>query len=71
MEIIAIYTLPNCPICSMIKKKLDAKGLHYTEKPFDDLPDYVLEETNRAPVLYNGDIYMYSPKGMVDWIEAV
>lgn len=68
---IIIYTLPTCPICSMIKKKLEEKDLYYTEKPFEELPDYIQAETDRAPVLYNGDIYMYSPKGMVDWIEAM
>lgn len=66
---IELYTLPTCPICEMVKKKLNAKGIPYAERIFEDLPDFL--DTDRAPVLYNEDIYLLSPTEINNWIEAV
>ena len=71
MGIIELYTLPTCPICKVIKTKLDNLGYAYEEKSFEELPDYIKEETDRAPVLFNGDAYLYSPSDIIKWIEAV
>ncbi len=70
-----LYTLPNCPICMMVKKKLAEKGIPYTEHPFEELPS---ETTDRAPVLVVEDelhpgyfIYLLSPTEINEWIKAV
>ena len=70
MNEIELYTLPTCPICNMIKTKLEEYGFIYTEKSFDELPDYIKNETDRAPVLYNGEAYLYSPSDMNVWIKG-
>ena len=70
MGILELYTLPTCPICKVIKAKLDSNGYAYEEKSFEDLPEYIKEETDRAPVLFNGDVYLYSPTEIIKWIEG-
>ena len=71
-----LYTLPNCPICMMVKKKLTQKGIPYTEYTFEELPSEVT--TDRAPVLAVEDgahpgylIYLLSPTEINEWIKAV
>jgi len=39
------------------------------ERSFEELPENL--KTDRAPVLYNEDVYLFSPKEISDWIEAV
>ena len=46
---IVLYTLPTCPICEMIKKKLKDKQIPYEEEDFSKLPKYI--DTDRAPVM--------------------
>ena len=71
-----IYTLPTCPICEMVKKKLAAKEIPFVERNFEDLPKEL--ETDRAPVLAVDDgrhpgypIYLLSPTEINEWIKAV
>lgn len=71
-----IFTLPTCPICEMVKKKLTAKEIPFVERNFADLPKTL--ETDRAPVLAVDDgnhsdypIYLLSPLEINQWIEAV
>ena len=64
---IEIFTLPTCPICNMIKTKLHDNGYSYIERPFEELPDTI--KTDRAPVLFNGEEYLFSPLEMKKWIE--
>ena len=71
MKILELYTLPTCPICKVIKTKLDSNNYTYKEKSFEDLPDYIKQETDRAPVLFTGEVYLYSPTEITKWIEAV
>lgn len=66
---IELFTLPTCPICDMVKKKLNAKEIPYVERSFEELPNFL--NTDRAPVLYNEDVYLFSPKAINEWIEAV
>lgn len=66
---IELYTLPSCPICEMVKKKLNLKAVPYVERPFEDLPKEL--DTDRAPVLYTEARYLFSPKEINEWIEAV
>ena len=71
-----IYTLPTCPICEMVKKKLNMKAVPYVERPFSELPETL--ETDRAPVLAIDDAlhpgyatYLLSPMEINKWIEEV
>ena len=71
-----LYTLPTCPICEMVKKKLTLKEIPYIERSFEELPDSL--EVDRAPVLAVDDgahpgypIYLLSPMEINKWIEAV
>ena len=69
-----IYTLPTCPICEMIKKKLNLKEIPYVERSFEELPDFL--DTDRAPVLVIDDpkhpgyfIYLLTPTEINNWIK--
>lgn len=66
---IELFTLPTCPICEMVKKKLIMREIPYAERPFEELPSQL--DTDRAPVLYTEEKYLFSPKEIVDWIEAL
>jgi glutaredoxin len=66
---IELFTLPTCPICDMVKKKLNAKNIPFVERSFDELPESL--STDRAPVLYNEDIYLLSPTEINEWIKGV
>lgn len=66
---IKIYTLPTCPICEMVKKKLAVKNITYTELPFEQLPDFI--HTDRAPVVEIGMRYLLTPTEINDWIKEV
>ena len=68
-DMIELYTLPTCPICEMVKRKLAAKEIPFVERPFEELPETL--DTDRAPVLYNEDIYLLSPMEINEWIEGV
>ena len=59
-RMIYLYTLPTCPICEVIKKKLIAKQITFQERSFEE---YVgkLFNTEMAPVLFNGNAYLTSP----------
>ena len=78
---ITLYTLPTCPICEMIKTKLTAKGISYTEEDFSEVAEQL--HTDRAPVMQITDEVdlctnplevnlkvLFSPKEMVDWINS-
>ena len=71
-----LYTLPTCPICEIVKKKLAAKEIPFVERPFEELPKEL--ETDRAPVMAVDDglhpnypIYLLTPIEINKWIEAV
>ena len=69
-----VYTLPTCPICEMVKKKMTDKGLIFEEKPFELLPKEV--GVDRAPVLEIEDsdhsgwpLYLLTPSRINEWIK--
>lgn len=62
---IYLYTLPTCPICEMVKKKLNAKNIIFEEKPFEEGHFNI----DRAPVLFNGEVYLMSPTAINEWIK--
>jgi hypothetical protein len=71
-----IYTLPTCPICEMVKKKLTTKAIPFMEHSFEKLPEGI--DTDRAPVMavpdeYNRGhlVYLLTPTSINDWIKAV
>lgn len=62
---IYIYTLPTCPICEMVKKKMTDKNIIYQEIPFE-----LCElDTDRAPVVFTGEQYLMSPVEINNWIK--
>lgn len=63
-----LYTLPTCPICEMIKKKLQDKQIIYEEKSFEEGANSVFI-SDRAPVLYTGEQYLMSPVEINNWIK--
>ena len=72
---VELYTLSTCPICEVVKKKLNAKSILYAERPFEELPSYL--KVDRAPVLKTEDkmhegfsIYLLTPSEINDWIKA-
>ena len=67
--IVTIYTLPTCPICEMVKKKLTTKGISYLELPLQELPEFI--HTDRAPVMEVGMKYLMTPTEINDWIKEV
>ena len=71
---VELYTLPTCPICEMIKKKMQDKDIEYKEIPFEEGGF----DTDRAPIMViysnigvpNANIlYLDSPSDMVQWIN--
>lgn len=72
---VELYTLPTCPICEMIKKKMQDKGIEYKEIPFEE-GEF---NTDRAPIMriYNDKapasepdiLHLESPSDMVMWIN--
>lgn len=72
---VELYTLPTCPICEMIKKKLQDKKIEYKEIPFEEGGF----STDRAPVMRIYDntadvsrpdiLNLDSPSDMVMWIN--
>ena len=69
---VKLYTLPTCPICEMVKKKLQDKHIEYDEKPFEEgLNNIFTVET--APVLVvqeeGQDIIFTSPIVINTWIK--
>lgn len=64
---LVLYTLPHCPICHMIKQKLDNKKISYEEKDLSVIADKLA--IDRAPVLEVEGIYLTSPTEMAHWIS--
>ena len=71
-----LYTLPTCPICEIVKKKLTAKEIPFVERSFEELPKEL--DTDRAPVMAIDDglhpgysIYLLTPTEINEWIEGV
>ncbi len=69
-----LYTLPTCPICEMVKTKLNQKQIPYIEVPFEELPSEL--GVDRAPVLeaetnISGTFnYLITPTDIIDWIKG-
>ena len=74
-NMVELYTLPTCPICEMIKKKMQDKDIEYKEIPFEEGHF----STDRAPVMRIYDdkahiskpdiLHLESPSDMVMWIN--
>ena len=69
---VQLYTLPDCSICHMIKKKLESKAIIFDECDFNDIAESMGLE--RAPLLKvttkDETQYFMSPSKMVEWINA-
>ena len=64
-DMVYVYTLPTCPICEMVKRKLKDKNIQYEEKPFEE-GNF---NTDRAPVVFTGETYLMSPVAINNWIK--
>ena len=62
MSNIVIYTLPNCPKCMVLKKKLEQKGISYTA--ITDVEVLKSKGIENVPV-------MEISSGLMDFIDAV
>lgn len=70
MQVI-LYTLPTCPICHMIKTKLNEKGIPFIEAEFDEIAE--LLHTDRAPILEIAEDLDLTKKGIeanVTWLQS-
>ncbi len=76
MKQVIIYTLPNCPICNMVKTKLKNKNIAFLEKDFNEIINLV--DTDLAPILditqfknpseKEERVLLFSPSSIVSWI---
>lgn len=66
MEVV-IYSLPNCPICNMIKTKLQNKNISYKEEPFSNIAATI--KSDFAPALKVQNTIYNSPSEIVKWIN--
>ena len=68
---IILYTLPSCPICEMVKTKLNQKNILFVEKDFSDIAASI--NSDYAPALEiteNGEATIYNnPSTIVRWIN--
>ena len=66
-NIVKIYTVPNCGICKMAKKKKQDKNIKFEEY---NLEDYI-EKFNvlSAPVLQIGENILTTPRDINNWIN--
>ena len=72
VNMITLYTLPNCGICQMVKTKLKSKNLSFVEEKFEDIAEVI--QSNQAPALQvindEGKTIIYnSPMQIVAWIN--
>lgn len=68
---IELFTLASCPMCEVIKKKLQAKNIQYTERK-DDF-NYVLSnfKTDKFPILkVEENKIITSLTEIKEWVEA-
>lgn len=49
MNDIVLYSLPTCPKCAVIRKKLDAKGIQYTVN--EDEGEMIAKGITSCPML--------------------
>ena len=63
---INLYTLPNCPICNVMKKKLSSKNIQFNEL---NLEDYISELGEYAPVLEVNNHYYKTPSEINNWLN--
>ena len=68
---ITLYTLTDCPICEMVKTKLNNKNIVYTEKDFSEIASSI--QSDYAPALEikeNDEAYIINnPSKIVKWIN--
>lgn len=69
---IFLYTLPNCPICTMVKAKLQQKGLEYEERDFAEVAGQGGIDYAPYMAVMEGltTRYFYSPTEIVEWINS-
>lgn len=69
---IYLYSLPNCGICNMVKKKLEAKNIKFIEENFEEIAGVI--KSDHAPALIidsgaEGHLVLNSPLEINNWIK--
>lgn len=66
---IKLYTSLTCPVCKMVKMKLNAKHIEFEE--IHDIQPLIDRGIQRLPVMELEDGTMYtSPTDMNEWIKT-
>ena len=66
MEQIILYKTPTCPKCKVLKKKLEDKGIEFTEN--EDIDEMLSMGIMNAPTLsVNGELLDFM--SAVDWVK--
>lgn len=66
MEQIILYKTPTCPKCKVLKKKLEDKGIEFTEN--EDIDEMLSIGIMNAPTLsVNGELLDFM--SALDWVK--
>ena len=66
MEQIILYKTPTCPKCKVLKKKLEDKGIEFTEN--EDIDEILSMGIMNAPTLsVNGELLDFM--SALDWVK--
>lgn len=66
MEQIILYKTPTCPKCKVLKKKLEDKGVEFTEN--EDIDEMLSMGIMNAPTLsVNGELLDFM--SALDWVK--
>ena len=66
MEQIILYKTPTCPRCKVLKKKLEDKGIEFTEN--EDIDEMLSMGIMNAPTLsVNGELLDFM--SALDWVK--
>lgn len=66
MEQIILYKTPTCPKCKVLKKKLEDKGIEFTEN--EDIDEMLSMGIMNAPTLsVNGELLDFM--SALDWVK--
>ena len=66
MEQIILYKTPTCPTCKVLKKKLEDKGIEFTEN--EDIDEMLSMGIMNAPTLsVNGELLDFM--SALDWVK--
>ena len=68
-KIVYLYTLPLCPKCKVLKKKLEQQNIEYIE--IVNSEDLTIEGIVDFPVLETLNGIRYSFEEAVEWLKSI